>query len=77
MIKNKIELDIVNHKEEPDKESNSEVEKLTGLTGEDNTFIEQTVQDEMKRGTDNQSILDDENIGNYKRVRSFSQDLSN
>ncbi|MCH7515878.1 MAG: hypothetical protein IIB08_01905 [Bacteroidetes bacterium] len=77
VIKNKIELDIVNHKEEPDKESNSEVEKLTGLTGEDNTFIEQTVQDEMKRGTDNQSILDDENIGNYKRVRSFSQDLSN
>ena len=77
VIKNKIELDVVNHEEEPDKESISEVEKKTGLTGEDNTFIKQTVQDEMKRDTDNQSIPDEENIGNYKRVRSFSQDLSN
>lgn len=77
VIKNKIELDVVNHEEEPDKGSISEVEKMTELKGEDNTFIEQTVQDEMKRDTDNQSIPDDENIGNYKRVRSFSQDLSN
>ncbi len=76
-IKNKIELDVVNHQEESDKESIPEVEKDTGLTGEDNTFIEQTVQEELKSDTDNQSIPDDKNIGNYKRVRSFSQDLSN
>ncbi len=77
MIKNKIELDVVNHEEESDKESISKVKKMTGLTGEDNTFIEQRVQEELKSDTDNLSIPDDENIGNYKRVRSFSQDLSN
>jgi nucleoid DNA-binding protein len=76
-IKNKIELDIVNHQEESDEESISDVEKKTSLTGEDSRFIEQTVQEELKNHTDSQSTPDEKNIGNYKRVRSFSQDLSN